>query len=137
MVSPYAKGSKNTPQPEIHSPRIGLIAGNSAEVTTAVGPVIDQLAFDNIQKHITQLKSESKVLQAGENNDNLATKNIANPVANLIDSHAFEVARIADVKVEIFGPVLQVVRRGTGDTSNPEDAIAQINALGYGLTVGS
>jgi RHH-type proline utilization regulon transcriptional repressor/proline dehydrogenase/delta 1-pyrroline-5-carboxylate dehydrogenase len=42
------------------------------------------------------------------------------------------VARIADVNAEIFGPVLQVVR-WTGD---PGDVIAQINALGYGLTLG-
>ena len=39
---------------------------------------------------------------------------------------------IADVKAEIFGPVLQVVR-WNGD---PADVIAQINALGYGLTCG-
>jgi len=43
-----------------------------------------------------------------------------------------EVARIADVKAEIFGPVLQVVRW----TGEPGDVIAQINALGYGLTLG-
>ena len=53
-------------------------------------------------------------------------------VANLIAPHAFEVASIADVKAEIFGPVLQVVRWG-GD---PADVITQINALGYGLTCG-
>jgi RHH-type proline utilization regulon transcriptional repressor/proline dehydrogenase/delta 1-pyrroline-5-carboxylate dehydrogenase len=46
------------------------------------------------------------------------------------------VARIADVKAEIFGPVLQVVRWGTGDLSDPAQVIAQINALGYGLTCG-
>ena len=53
-------------------------------------------------------------------------------IANLIAPHAFEVARIADVKAEIFGPVLQVVRW----TGEPGDVIAQINALGYGLTLG-
>jgi RHH-type proline utilization regulon transcriptional repressor/proline dehydrogenase/delta 1-pyrroline-5-carboxylate dehydrogenase len=36
------------------------------------------------------------------------------------------------VKTEIFGPVLQVVRY-SGD---PAQVIAQINALGYGLTLG-
>jgi RHH-type proline utilization regulon transcriptional repressor/proline dehydrogenase/delta 1-pyrroline-5-carboxylate dehydrogenase len=46
--------------------------------------------------------------------------------------HAFEVARIADVKAEIFGPVLQVVRW----SGNPQEVIDQINALGYGLTLG-
>jgi RHH-type transcriptional regulator, proline utilization regulon repressor / proline dehydrogenase / delta 1-pyrroline-5-carboxylate dehydrogenase len=44
----------------------------------------------------------------------------------------FEVASIADVKAEIFGPVLQVVRYA-GD---PALVIEQINALGYGLTMG-
>ena len=54
-------------------------------------------------------------------------------IANLIAPHAFEVvASIAQVKAEIFGPVLQVVRWD----GNPEDVIAQINALGYGLTLG-
>ena len=38
----------------------------------------------------------------------------------------------ADIGAEIFGPVLHVVRWG-GD---PADVIAQINALGYGLTLG-
>ena len=38
----------------------------------------------------------------------------------------------SDFKAEIFGPVLQVVR-WSGD---PADVIAQINALGYGLTCG-
>ncbi len=105
-----------------------LVAGNPAELTTDVGPVIDAEAFQNIQNHIQRLKSESKVLVALEEHASAAIKNIA----NLIAPHAFEVKSIADVKAEIFGPVLQVVRWD----GNPEDVIAQINALGYGLTLG-
>ena len=105
-----------------------LVVGNTAELTTDVGPVIDQEAFDNIQRHITRLKSEAKVLVAPAKRAQAATKNIA----NLIAPHAFEVASIAAVKAEIFGPVLQVVRWD----GNPEDVIAQINALGFGLTLG-
>ena len=45
---------------------------------------------------------------------------------------AFELPRIADLGQEIFGPVLHVVRWG-GDVGA---VIAQINALGYGLTLG-
>ena len=77
---------------------------------------------------ITRLKSEAKVLVAPAEHAQAATKNIA----NLIAPHAFEVKSIAHVKAEIFGPVLQVVRWD----GNPEDVIAQINALGYGLTCG-
>ena len=109
-----------------------LVVGNPAELSTDVGPVIDQEAFENIQKHIQRLKSESKVLVAQVNTAPIATETIANPIPNLIAPHAFEVARIADVKAEIFGPVLQVVRWD----GNPEDVISQINALGFGLTLG-
>ena len=93
-----------------------------------VGPVIDTKAFDSIQRHIQRFKSETKELVVLAE----CAQAASNSVANQIAPHAFEVARIADVKAEIFGPVLQVVRWG-GD---PADVIAQINALGYGLTLG-
>ena len=51
---------------------------------------------------------------------------------NLIPPAAFEVPSIASVQQEIFGPVLHIVR-WSGD---PLAVIAQINALGYGLTLG-
>jgi RHH-type proline utilization regulon transcriptional repressor/proline dehydrogenase/delta 1-pyrroline-5-carboxylate dehydrogenase len=105
-----------------------LQVGNPADLATDLGPVIDREAFDNIQRHITRLKNESKVLLAPTGSAQSATKSIA----NLIAPHAFEVESIAQVKAEIFGPVLQVVRWD----GNPEDVIAQINALGYGLTLG-
>jgi RHH-type proline utilization regulon transcriptional repressor/proline dehydrogenase/delta 1-pyrroline-5-carboxylate dehydrogenase len=105
-----------------------LVVGDAADLATDVGPVIDAEAFENIQMYITRLKSESKVLLAPVQASQVATKTIA----NLIAPHAFEVARIADVKAEIFGPVLQVVR-WSGD---PAAVMAQINALGYGLTCG-
>jgi RHH-type proline utilization regulon transcriptional repressor/proline dehydrogenase/delta 1-pyrroline-5-carboxylate dehydrogenase len=105
-----------------------LRAGDPSDIATDVGPVIDTEAFDNIQRHIQRLKSEAKVLVAPTEQAQAAS----NSVANLIAPHAFEVARIADVKAEIFGPVLQVVRW----TGEPGDVIAQINALGYGLTLG-
>lgn len=105
-----------------------LQVGNPADLATDLGPVIDREAFDNIQRHITRLKNESKVLLAPAEYAQTATESIA----NLIAPHAFEVESIAQVKAEIFGPVLQVVRWD----GNPEDVIAQINGLGYGLTLG-
>ena len=93
-----------------------------------VGPVIDTKAFDSIQRHIQRFKSETKELVVLAE----CAQAASNSVANQIAPHAFEVARIADVKAEIFGPVLQVVRW----TGEPGDVIAQTNALGYGLTLG-
>ena len=102
-----------------------LKAGNPAELATDVGPVIDQEAYDAIQRQIQRLQKEAKVVVQPD-----ATALPA--VKHLIAPHAFEVNRIADVKAEIFGPVLQIVR-WSGD---PADVVEQINALGYGLTFG-
>ena len=101
-----------------------LAAGDPALLATDVGPVIDAEAFDSIQKHIERLKNTSKVV--------VAQQIRAQTAPNTVAPCAFEVPSIADVKTEIFGPVLQIVRWG-GD---PALVIDQINALGYGLTLG-
>ncbi len=103
---------------------IELVAGDSALLMTDVGPVIDTEAFDSIKKHIERLNSISKVL--------VFPSSKAQSAPNIIAPCAFEVDQISDVATEIFGPVLHVVRWG-GD---PAAVIDQINALGYGLTLG-
>ena len=101
-----------------------LVLGDTANWATDVGPVIDRSAFDGIQQHIQRLKSSSKVL--------LAQDTPAQAATNLIAPHAFELQQVSDVAQEIFGPVLHVVR-WSGD---PLAVIEQVNALGYGLTMG-
>ncbi len=101
-----------------------LVCGDSSELATDVPRVIDQEAWGGIQNHLQRLNREQKPL--------LAQQNSAQAAPYLIAPQLFEVAHIADVKAEIFGPVLQVVRY-SGD---PAQVIAQINALGYGLTLG-
>ncbi|MDG5977736.1 bifunctional proline dehydrogenase/pyrroline-5-carboxylate dehydrogenase [Hydrogenophaga taeniospiralis CCUG 15921] len=101
-----------------------LVAGSPAALATDLGPVIDAEAFEGIGRHLTRLHAEAKPL--------LPAAAPATTLPNLIPPQMFEVKAIAEVKAEIFGPVLQVVRWG-GD---PMDVIRQINALGYGLTLG-
>jgi RHH-type transcriptional regulator, proline utilization regulon repressor / proline dehydrogenase / delta 1-pyrroline-5-carboxylate dehydrogenase len=117
-----------------------LVVGDTADLATDVGPVIDREAFDNIQKHLKRLDSASKVLVAQSLSAPAAPDLIANgstgAVANLIAPAAYEVTSLAEVTDEIFGPVLQVVRWGSGALKDPEAVIDQINALGYGLTLG-
>jgi RHH-type proline utilization regulon transcriptional repressor/proline dehydrogenase/delta 1-pyrroline-5-carboxylate dehydrogenase len=103
-----------------------LVSGDPAALATDVGPVIDSEAFDNISRHIQRLQSQAKPLMPA------ASASASDMPANLIAPQAFEVGSIADVRAEIFGPVLQIVR-WDGD---PSDVIAQVNALGYGLTLG-
>jgi RHH-type proline utilization regulon transcriptional repressor/proline dehydrogenase/delta 1-pyrroline-5-carboxylate dehydrogenase len=50
----------------------------------------------------------------------------------LVAPVAFEIGSVAEMKEEIFGPVLHVVRWG-GD---PMAVVQAINTLGYGLTLG-
>ena len=109
-----------------------LQLGDPADLATDVGPVIDLEAFEGIARHIERLTAASKMLLAPSSQ----ARTTPDAVANLVPPAAFEVARIADVKDEIFGPVLQIVRWGSGALSRSEDVVAQINALGYGLTFG-
>ncbi len=109
-----------------------LATGDAADLQTDLGPVIDAEAFEAIQTQVKRLNSDSKVLFSQEIRARTAPVNIANYIANLVQPTAFEVSSIAAVREEIFGPVLQIVR-WQGD---PQDVITQINALGYGLTLG-
>jgi RHH-type proline utilization regulon transcriptional repressor/proline dehydrogenase/delta 1-pyrroline-5-carboxylate dehydrogenase len=100
-----------------------LNVGDPAVLATDVGPVIDEEAFDGIGAHIARLREQAKTI--GESP-------VASRFPRLIAPVAFELSAIADVKQEVFGPVLHVVRWG-GDV---DQVVAQINALGYGLTLG-
>jgi RHH-type proline utilization regulon transcriptional repressor/proline dehydrogenase/delta 1-pyrroline-5-carboxylate dehydrogenase len=100
-----------------------LNVGDPALLATDVGPVIDDEAFTGISAHVQRLRGSAKLL--GETRVTSAFPRLVPPVA-------FELARIADLQQEIFGPVLHVVRWG-GDVM---DVVRQINALGYGLTLG-
>ncbi|WP_395057548.1 L-glutamate gamma-semialdehyde dehydrogenase [Polaromonas sp.] len=105
-----------------------LVVGDPADLATDVGPVIDREAFDNIGQHLQRLRSASKVLSAHTGLARAAPDSIANLIAPVI----VEVGSVSDVRHEIFGPVLQIVR-WSGD---PAAVIEEINALGYGLTLG-
>ena len=118
-----------------------LVTGDPADLATDVGPVIDQQAFESIQMQLKRLNLESKPLLAVGSIalsaiDSGVSSSQAPVLANLIQPQAFEVSAIADVKQEIFGPVLHIVRWGSGALSDPQAVIDQINALGYGLTLG-
>ena len=54
------------------------------------------------------------------------------PATRLIAPQAFEVAGVEDVRQEVFGPVLHVMR-WKGD---PQAVIERIHRVGYGLTLG-
>ncbi|MDB5954317.1 L-glutamate gamma-semialdehyde dehydrogenase [Ramlibacter sp.] len=100
-----------------------LVAGDPSQWRTDVGPVIDDEAWGNLQRHLQRLQAEAKPLLPPSPFD---------PATRLIAPQAFEVSGVAQVKHEIFGPVLHIAR-WSGD---PQAVIHAINRIGYGLTLG-
>jgi RHH-type transcriptional regulator, proline utilization regulon repressor / proline dehydrogenase / delta 1-pyrroline-5-carboxylate dehydrogenase len=100
-----------------------LRVGDAAEICTDVGPLIDTEAHAGIARHVERLLRSAKLVAASPRGAAGATHQV--PIA-------FELARIEDMKDEVFGPVLHIVR-WSGDV---DALVDRINALGYGLTLG-
>jgi RHH-type proline utilization regulon transcriptional repressor/proline dehydrogenase/delta 1-pyrroline-5-carboxylate dehydrogenase len=114
-----------------------LVTGDPALLSTDVGPVIDKEAYDGISAQLERLQQTARSCHAGLDPASIRRREVwipgqARDDMHLVPPQIFEVANITDVRQEIFGPVLHVVRwRG-----DPADVIDQVNALGYGLTLG-
>ncbi|MDE2370745.1 MAG: L-glutamate gamma-semialdehyde dehydrogenase [Burkholderiales bacterium] len=109
-----------------------LVVGDPALLATDVGPLIDDEAYAGVAAQVARLRQEARPL--GESP-------LAAPLPRLLAPVAFEIGRIAEVRQEIFGPVLHVVRwgpqqAGVGAARSVDEVVAAINALGYGLTLG-
>jgi RHH-type proline utilization regulon transcriptional repressor/proline dehydrogenase/delta 1-pyrroline-5-carboxylate dehydrogenase len=100
-----------------------LVVGDPALPSTDVGPVIDREAHAHLARHVARLEREATLI---------GRTAVDGPLPEAIAPVAFEIGRIGDLKEEIFGPVLHVVR-WHGD---PDAVVDEVNALGYGLTLG-
>ena len=100
-----------------------LRVGDSADLATDVGPLIDDEAFQGVSREVQRLKREATLI---------AEAVPADACPRLLPPVAVELPTIASLKQEIFGPVLHVVR-WSGDV---DAVVREINALGYGLTLG-
>ncbi|EOI3445050.1 trifunctional transcriptional regulator/proline dehydrogenase/L-glutamate gamma-semialdehyde dehydrogenase [Cronobacter turicensis] len=105
--------------------------GNPGRLTTDIGPVIDAEAKAGIERHIQTMRAKGrKVFQAARDNSLDArewqTGTFVTPT--LIELESFD-----EMKKEVFGPVLHVVRY---NRNNLAGLIEQINKAGYGLTLG-
>ncbi|MEB8388251.1 bifunctional proline dehydrogenase/L-glutamate gamma-semialdehyde dehydrogenase PutA [Rhodobacteraceae bacterium KMM 6894] len=93
------------------------------QITTDVGPVIDEEARKGIADHIQAARAEGRLIHE------LKTPNVGTFIAPTL----IRVSSISDMKREIFGPVLHLVTFGATELDKVIDAI---NATGYGLTFG-
>ncbi len=118
----------------LHGAMKELTVGDTTLLATDVGPLIDGEAFAGIKAHVERLTARrERTVGAGSPAMKASAEgSVVDEANHTIGPHVFEIDSIADVKQEIFGPVLQVVR-WSGD---PSAVIDQINALGFGLTLG-
>lgn len=109
-----------------------LIVGNPTQVSTDVGPVIDQDAQKGLRAHIEQMRKDDRariIAQTPISAD--AAHNLSN--STFVLPTAVEVASIDVIGGEHFGPILHVLRYKAGKL---DELIDEINATGYGLTLG-
>lgn len=101
-----------------------LKVGEPRDLATHVGPVIDAEAKDKLDRWVGDMASRGAVRFQGE----------AGPAAGTFVAPAIvELGRAGDLKEEVFGPVLHVVRWRAGEL---DALLAEIAGNGYGLTLG-
>lgn len=109
-----------------------LVVGNPSNVTTDVGPVIDKDAQKGLRAHIEAMRNDSRariIAQtpiSSESANNLSNSTFVLPTA-------IEVDGIDVIGGEHFGPILHILRY---EASKLDELIEEINATGYGLTLG-
>lgn len=103
-----------------------LKVGDPHELSTDVGPVIDQAAHDRISAHLTHLKETATFITKSPS---------PNPKLNgyFVEPQAWEISSLSVLREEVFGPVLHIVRY---DSDDLDTIISDIRASKFALTMG-
>lgn len=109
-----------------------LRIGNPDQLNVDIGPVIDLEAKDKLLAHIDALRNHA--------NSNSQTNSIyqlplseAAKNGHFVPPTVIEISNLSQLKQEVFGPVLHVIRF---QRDQLPQLIEQINQTGYGLTLG-
>lgn len=103
-----------------------LKIGDPSLLSTDVGPVIDADALKILDDHAARMDREARLIGS----TTLATTTAH---GSFFAARAYELTSLAQLQREIFGPVLHVIR---WKADQLDAVIEQINATGYGLTLG-
>jgi RHH-type proline utilization regulon transcriptional repressor/proline dehydrogenase/delta 1-pyrroline-5-carboxylate dehydrogenase len=103
-----------------------LVVGDPALPAIDIGPIIDTAALKALNEHAARMDREAKLIKQVKLGDGTANGNFFAP-------RAYELRSLDQLKGEVFGPVLHVIRYAAKDLDRVIDAI---NATGYGLTLG-
>jgi RHH-type proline utilization regulon transcriptional repressor/proline dehydrogenase/delta 1-pyrroline-5-carboxylate dehydrogenase len=103
-----------------------LIVGDPALLSTDIGPVIDEDALKMLNQHAAWMDKDAK--RVGK-----AALSATCDHGIFFAPCAYEIPSLDMLEDEVFGPILHVVRYKPAEL---DDVIRQINATGYGLTLG-
>jgi RHH-type proline utilization regulon transcriptional repressor/proline dehydrogenase/delta 1-pyrroline-5-carboxylate dehydrogenase len=105
-----------------------LHVGDPSQLSTDVGPVIDQKALDALNAHSEYMKQNGQLLYQCE-----ISAEVSDNEHFFFAPRLYEISDISVLKQEVFGPCVHIVRfKG----SEIENVIDKINGTGFGLTMG-
>jgi RHH-type transcriptional regulator, proline utilization regulon repressor / proline dehydrogenase / delta 1-pyrroline-5-carboxylate dehydrogenase len=103
-----------------------LTIGDPIHLSTDIGPVIDNNALLILENHIKRFKQVGKLIYRCKQSEKISKGYFVRPAI-------IELENIQQLTKEIFGPVLHIIRY---NANNLDHVIDEINACGYGLTLG-
>src|SRR5206468_2825763 len=103
-----------------------LKVGDPRDLATDVGPVIDEDAKRALDEHLAWLDKNAKRISQLQQ-PKLAER------GSFVAPSLYEIGSLSELNRENFGPILHVIRF---DGEKLERVVSDINATGYGLTLG-
>jgi RHH-type transcriptional regulator, proline utilization regulon repressor / proline dehydrogenase / delta 1-pyrroline-5-carboxylate dehydrogenase len=105
-----------------------LTLGDTRSLAVDVGPVIDKEAGANVERHIASMRARGRrvVRPLAAHSETIRRGTFVAPAI-------IEIESLAELEREVFGPVLHVLRYDRGGLA---ELLEQIDATGYGLTLG-
>ncbi len=100
-----------------------LHMGNPWEISSDLGPLIDQTAYDQISAYVADAARQGRLIK----------QNNAPEIGHFLAPALIQINGISDIDHEVFGPVLHIAPFHSGAL---DQIIDDINATGYGLTFG-
>ena len=103
-----------------------IAVGDPALLETDVGPVIDEEAKAMLERHLTRMDAEARLVHRAKLGEDCAHGCFVAPAA-------YEIDGLGRLEREVFGPILHVIRY---EEARLDAVIEAINGTGYGLTLG-
>ncbi len=104
-----------------------LLVGDPRDPQTDIGPIIDGDAAAGLNSYVAAMRGQAILRFSG------GLPQHTPPGGFYVPPHIFEIAHVNNLKREIFGPILHIVRYRASELDRLLDAIA---LTGYGLTLG-